>query len=274
MFPMKSLSFLFIVLSLVTACSHQAKRTDCLEKHGALDIGSGSTKAVAAIVDVCEKKIERILYEDQISLGFSETAEKTDDRGIPSAFLREAVEKIRPLSDRLKALELKSISGVATSAFRTAKNGNEIVASLSRQLNIPIEVISQEAEARLGYWSAVAKRPDVDREQIVVWDIGGGSMQMIAFDEEGTHIFQGEMAAVTFKNQVLRQVLKKILRNSPRRIRSGLSGRTPWPWQRPMLKKTCRRIFARKRKQPDGWESAASWPVRFVNRSARKKTIR
>lgn len=209
MFRMKSLSFFVVGAVLVAGCSHSSKRTDCLERHGALDIGSGSTKAVAVVVDVCEKKIEQVLYDEQTSLGFSETAEKNKNREIPEAFLREAVGKIRPLTEKLKSLNLKTVSGVATSAFRTANNGPRFVAALSQELELPIEVISQEAEARLGYWSAVAKRPGAEHEEIVVWDIGGGSMQMIAFEGGQTHIFQGDLAAVTFKNRVLRDVLHK-----------------------------------------------------------------
>ncbi|HRO68574.1 MAG TPA: hypothetical protein PL182_13465, partial [Pseudobdellovibrionaceae bacterium] len=213
---MKSLSVFFVGVVLIAGCTHSSKKSDCLERHGALDIGSGSTKAVAAVVDVCEKKIERVLYDEQTSLAFSEAAERNKNKEIPDAFLRDAVGKIRPLTEKLKSLDLKTVSGVATSAFRTAKNGSGIVSALSRELGLPIEVISQEAEARLGYWSAVAKRPDAERDGIVVWDIGGGSMQMIAIEGGRTHIFEGDMAAVTFKNEVLRQVLHE----DPRRVAS------------------------------------------------------
>ena len=66
------------------------------------------------------------------------------------------------------------ISAVATEVFRQASNGGAFVQSLSKRVNFPITIIDQKKEATLGFWGAVGltQKP---KDDIVVWDIGGGS---------------------------------------------------------------------------------------------------
>ncbi len=68
------------------------------------------------------------------------------------------------------------VHAVATSAIRDASNGREFVAAAREATQLPIEIISAEEEARLGYVAAVNTTTLTDG---AVLEIGGGSMQLV-----------------------------------------------------------------------------------------------
>nr|WP_295900919.1 hypothetical protein [uncultured Bdellovibrio sp.] len=176
---------------------------NCREKQGALDFGSGTTKAFAALVDVCKKQIIEVIYEERLPIALNEALEKSPDNEIPVPVISEALPRYQGLVKKMKELEVGKIYAVATSVFRVAKNGKDIAQKISRELKIPVNIISQEREAELGFWSALAQKKVSADDSIVVWDIGGGSMQMYSREHGKVHIYQGNLASVTFKNKIL-----------------------------------------------------------------------
>ena len=68
---------------------------------------------------------------------------------------------------------------IATSAMREAQNSNEIVEKLHKQTGIQIEVISGEEEARL-VSLAISQKVDLNHDNFLLIDIGGGSIELVA----------------------------------------------------------------------------------------------
>lgn len=204
----------------ITLFSSVAFAGPCLENRAALDLGSGTTKAYVAQVDTCQKRIVKVLFEDRLALPLNEALEKSADNEIPQAVLQKAVPQIQDLLARIKAHDVKQVSAVATSVFRVARNGNQAAAQISEALKIPVKVISQDQEAELGYWSALAQKNIQNTKSLIVWDIGGGSMQMYAREHGRIHIFRGDLASVTFKNKIMQTLQFKDPRreNSPNPI--------------------------------------------------------
>jgi exopolyphosphatase/guanosine-5'-triphosphate,3'-diphosphate pyrophosphatase len=99
------------------------------------------------------------------------------------------------------------MSAVATSVFRKAHNGQAIISSWQKKLKIKkMRVISQEEEAELGMKSVLTQLPKEMRDLslFMVWDIGGGSMQMLGYDQKKQkHLYSGDLASVSFKNMVM-----------------------------------------------------------------------
>lgn len=188
----------------------------CLQRRGAIDIGSGSTKALAAEVDICEKKIVRTLYEHQIPLAFADAVARSPQGEIPDKFRDQAVKDIQPLLEAMKAHNLKRISALATSTFRTSKNGAEAALEMSERLNIPIHIVTQEQEAEIGAMSALSQKTLAPNTAFVVWDIGGGSMQMWTPGDDAPRLFKGDLASVSFKNKVIQTLQGK----NPKRVSS------------------------------------------------------
>eukprot|EP00668_Euglena_longa_P031279 GGOE01040453.1.p1 GENE.GGOE01040453.1~~GGOE01040453.1.p1 ORF type:complete len:362 (+),score=114.65 GGOE01040453.1:149-1087(+) len=69
-------------------------------------------------------------------------------------------------------------AAIATAAFRETSNGDALLDRIRSELGIPVEVISQATEGRLGFFTAGVVCPDAPPEQLVVWDSGGGSFQV------------------------------------------------------------------------------------------------
>jgi exopolyphosphatase/guanosine-5'-triphosphate,3'-diphosphate pyrophosphatase len=195
----------FLIGIFIVGCSSFAWGKDCLENRGAMDFGSGTTKVLAVSVNVCEKKIVQVLFEDRLPLAFNEAFEKSSDQKIPEKFWQDAVVQIQNSVDKLRAQDVKKISAVATAVFRNAKNGRDVILAMGKKLGLSIQVISQADEAELGFWSVLAFKGWSPKDtSVVVWDIGGGSMQMFSWNHGKPKIFKGDLASVSFKNEIIR----------------------------------------------------------------------
>lgn len=210
---MKILGILSLVLPLFFAPQALtfSKAPACQTRQGSIELGSGSTKAYAAQVDACTKRITAGLHSSQVAIPFNEALEKSDSLEIPDSMIAETVSQVLTLKKKLNEQNVQSITGFATAAFRKAKNAEAFLGEISRQTGVSFKVISQDEEARLGYLSASSSIPldSTSPRDIIVWDIGGGSMQMQAAPEKNLPTFKSDLASVTFKNQVIREILRK-----------------------------------------------------------------
>lgn len=196
------MSFLLVLCVLLPS---MAFANDCRQVEGAIDFGSGTTKFIVAEVDRCEKKITKILHEDRLQISLNEYLEKSDAEQVSLDHLKQYLPQLRKSLQSLHEKGVKRPYAVATSVFRVAKNGTEMAQFLKNELNVDVQIISQDQEAELGYYSALAKLK-TKHLRLIVWDIGGGSMQMFAKENKKDLIYRGDLASVTFKNQVLRDL--------------------------------------------------------------------
>ncbi len=93
---------------------------------------------------------------------------------------REALERtlvaIQAMLEEAERDGARAIAAVGTAGLRTARNGDDVLASIRERTGIGIEVISGEVEARLAYLAARAGL-DLGEGSLVVFDTGGGSTQ-------------------------------------------------------------------------------------------------
>lgn len=209
-----ALSVFTLFCSLFFAASAQADR--CQQIRAGLDIGSGTTKIAVARVNVCQQRIEKVLYQDQRAVAWNDALAHSADNQLSPAVTHEGAAALQQLVAHAQRFHPQRISGVATAVFRNASNGQAVIEQLQRQSGAQISIISQQQEAMLGFLSAKAalNDPAVRDEQLLVWDIGGGSMQMTAWRQQAgkpvADIYQGRLASVTLKNFIL-----TVLKNSP-----------------------------------------------------------
>jgi exopolyphosphatase/guanosine-5'-triphosphate,3'-diphosphate pyrophosphatase len=202
------LSLLFILGSCSTFSTKQ-----CVINRAAFDIGSGSTKMTIAKVDTCQNKIVEILFEDQSSVSYKQSL-YDNDNSFSKEVISKGVAELKELKATAVDLGVVEFSALATEAFRTAKNGEETISKLEDETDIEIRVINQELEAKFGYLGAKIKNNFKDEDNVLVWDIGGGSMQM-AYVENGEYkTYLGKIASVSFKETVLEKYFSAS-RNSP-----------------------------------------------------------
>ena len=73
---------------------------------------------------------------------------------------------------------------VATEACRVAENGGEFLARVRDRLGLEIEILTPEVEARLAV-SGSAALIDASCDFVLVFDIGGGSSELILLTSRG-----------------------------------------------------------------------------------------
>ena len=197
-----------LLLGLLLIASQSVLSDECIKTRAAFDIGSGSTKLKVAKVDTCNQKIAKILLEANREVGYKQALKENKKNRLSRKIINYGIIKLRELKSLAESYGAESYTAVATSAFRTAKNGKRAAKRISRKLGFKINIISQEKEAKIGFVGAsvIAKK---DLKDIVVWDIGGGSMQMTTYEgNEKYNIYKGKLASVSFKNHVIDEVQK------------------------------------------------------------------
>lgn len=204
-----------LLLLLVAACASTSTKVDKgLVTRAAFDVGSGSTKVKVGKVDLAAKKLVEIVYPtktddiEQVKVAYRDALAATADKTIPEATITDGIAALNILKKMAENAGATEFVGVATAAFRDAKNGAEVVARLSKETGIPITVVSQEEEARIGFLGATA-RSGVDPKTSVVWDIGGGSQEMAMLGDDGKLVtYKGKLGSDVMK-QFLIEKLKK-----------------------------------------------------------------
>jgi len=196
---------LFIIalsIVLLSGCS-SVSRELCARQRTAFDIGSTTMKMKTAQVDKCSKTVIGIIIQKEVKVPF---AENTRDQRLNRDVQDTGLEQMQTLKKEALAHGTTSFAGVATAAFRSAANSDQFLAEINNNLGISIRLISQDEEAMLGYLAANAKIQDPSGD-IVVWDIGGNSMQLIVKDKDQKfRIYRGQLASISFKNQLLEKI--------------------------------------------------------------------
>lgn len=207
------ISFLFVLLFFSCQLSQKQEAQCVQETYAAFDIGSGSTKLMVADRDTCSHQITKIYVEKSKAVGFSQDLSLgARSENFSLKIKKEAQQAMQELMQEAQLYQPDKIVGVATQAFRQAKNGQNLIDQWNKLYRVNFRIISQLEEAQLAYKGVQKDLGRVENSRLVVWDIGGGSQQVSWFDENNHfQTFQSDIASVTFKNELI----KKLSRTSP-----------------------------------------------------------
>jgi exopolyphosphatase / guanosine-5'-triphosphate,3'-diphosphate pyrophosphatase len=143
-----------------------------------------------AAIDVGSNTVLLLIAEYRPTAGLTIIAEAEDQprlaAGLPAtgrlsqAAMERALQTLTRMRDTCRLHGVRRIAAVATAAVREARNGKKF-AERVRGLDIPLQIISPEAEAALSYRSAAHHFPGQARMLVV--DIGGGSVELIGSAE-------------------------------------------------------------------------------------------
>ncbi|MFH1067866.1 MAG: hypothetical protein V1746_08200 [bacterium] len=136
-----------------------------------LDLGSNSFKFMLAeqcggVLRVHKEK----LWTTRLG-GSVATTEKLQAEAI-----RRSLRVLQECRQHAEQFQAESFVAVGTSALRSASNRREFLDPARRVLGFPVRVISGKAEAELIY-EGVASHPRWQKEEIVLLDLGGGSLE-------------------------------------------------------------------------------------------------
>jgi exopolyphosphatase / guanosine-5'-triphosphate,3'-diphosphate pyrophosphatase len=201
-----------------------------LEEHGrevaVIDLGSNSWRLVVFtfVPDRWWKRTDELYETVRIGAGMGQTGRLSDEAiargletlGVFASFCASA------------GLEPQQVHAVATSAIRDAANGQEFVAAAREATGLPIEIISAEEEARLGYVAAVNTSTLRDGAML---ELGGGSMQLVGVaDRRARNVCSLDVGAVRLTEELLPDsgpARKKDLERVRAYVAGALTG-APW----------------------------------------------
>ena len=113
--------------------------------------------------------------------GVSQTGRLSD------AAMDRTVDALRVCAAKLARSGTTRARCVATEACRAALNGEEFLARVKRELGLDIEVLSRESEAGLAV-AGCATLIDYRSDYVLVFDIGGGSSELVWLDLTATEL--------------------------------------------------------------------------------------
>ncbi|MBS0210348.1 MAG: Ppx/GppA family phosphatase [Planctomycetes bacterium] len=140
----------------------------------AIDIGTNSIRLV--IAEALRGGTYRILDEEKTTSRLGRQLAETN-RLDPQA-VEQSIEALRRMKQIVAGFQVGDFRCIATCAVREAIDGPEFVGRAKNELDLDIEVISGEKEARLAFLS-VARSFPLEGKPIAVADIGGGSTELI-----------------------------------------------------------------------------------------------
>jgi len=144
--------------------------------YGALDLGTNNCRLLLArpsrrgfrVVDAFSRII-------RLGEGVVQTGRLSDDA------MRRTLDALKVCASKLERARVSRARFVATEACRIAENGSDFLADVHDKTGLDIEVLTPETEARLAV-SGSAALIDASCDYVLVFDIGGGSSELIVLD--------------------------------------------------------------------------------------------
>ncbi len=144
-----------------------------------IDLGTNTFNLLVA--EIAANHSYKIIFNTKIAVKLGEGGINTNTIA-PLPFQR-GVDAMKAHNETLKRYATEKIFAFATSAVRSAKNGNKFVTEIKKQTSIEVIVITGEKEAELIY-AGVRQALDIGTEKALVMDIGGGSTEFIICNNE------------------------------------------------------------------------------------------
>ena len=149
-----------------------------------IDIGSNSIKLLVASRDTHGRlhPSHSHTIDARISAGIGETEPQLSEDG-----MKQGLEAVQTLIADAKSHHARKILLVATSAVRDAKNGQEFRDKIHHATKHDLRVLSGQEEASLIGRGLTCDPALAELENFYVFDLGGGSLECLAFKERKLH---------------------------------------------------------------------------------------
>ena len=164
--------------------------------YGALDLGTNNCRLLLArpsrrgfrVVDAFSRII-------RLGEGVSQTGRLSD------AAMRRTIDALRVCAAKLARNEVERVRCVATEACRVASNGRDFLRRVEGETGLKIEVLDRETEASLAV-SGCASLIDYRADYVLVFDIGGGSSELVWLDLSNGSKDEGQIRRPGVKPQI------------------------------------------------------------------------
>jgi len=192
-----------------------------------IDIGSNTIKSM-----VLEGPSPGTVIHTETLEVRMETDGGTDSPKLKTAALERGAQAVAHLCHHLRPFEVAALRVVATSAVREASNQADFSRRVEAVAGVAMDILSGEDEAR-GIAAAIAAEPWLRKGSFITGsDLGGGSLEMIAFQNDRlTFVKSFRVGAVRFLERwvpdpaepISRDLLDRISDETVRQLRDPIA---------------------------------------------------
>jgi len=144
--------------------------------YAALDLGTNNCRLLVArpaadgfrVIDAFSRVV-------RLGEGLSQTGR------LGEAAIERTLEALRICRDKMAARAVTRARLIATEACRAAENGEEFLERVRERIGLKLEIVDRETEATLAV-AGCSELADRDAASILLFDIGGGSSEIIWLD--------------------------------------------------------------------------------------------
>lgn len=147
-----------------------------MNRYGVIDLGTNTFHLL--IIEVNDSGDVTELFRKRI---FVKLAEEGIEKIGKKAYSR-GLETLAHFKEILLQFQVQKLNAFGTAALRTASNGNDFVKDVKSQIDISIQLIPGEEEARLIHLG-VTQAVEFGHDKGLIMDIGGGSVEFIIADK-------------------------------------------------------------------------------------------
>jgi exopolyphosphatase/guanosine-5'-triphosphate,3'-diphosphate pyrophosphatase len=144
-----------------------------MDRVASIDIG---TNTILLLIAEVEGKNLRPLFEMETVVRLGEGVHK--NRILSKEAMDRGLQTLTQYLERCKAMEVQKIFSVGTSALREGANSEDFLRIIKDRLDLSIEIISGEDEARLSFLAVSRDLKELSKSILVI-DVGGGSTEFI-----------------------------------------------------------------------------------------------
>eukprot|EP00435_Cladocopium_sp_Y103_P031092 s701_g7.t2 len=181
-----------------------------------------STPARSVVGNIrCDQLISRHLPEreelfaKEIPVAFAIDWRQSSDGNLSDAIQDKGLSVLRSLVAECEAHGVPPAArcAIATEVFRQAGNGAAYLEKVLKEVSLPVQVLSQQQEAEIGYSTAVALADVPD--SVICWDSGGASFQITMKDGDGLQAYMGGLGTGVVTSILVQDVQGQSLSSKP-----------------------------------------------------------
>lgn len=143
-----------------------------------IDLGTNTFHLL--IAELRQKKVS-LLHQETIPVSLGEGG--MEDGQIKDSAFERGLKALKWFKKQIELHQVTKVKALATSALRSASNGAKFIDQVIHDIGIQIDLIDGNREAELIY-SAVRAAINLGRQNCLIMDIGGGSVEFVICNEE------------------------------------------------------------------------------------------
>jgi exopolyphosphatase / guanosine-5'-triphosphate,3'-diphosphate pyrophosphatase len=190
------------MLNLVSA-SWESVSTQPVQQNriiAAIDMGTNSLHMVVVKIDPTLPSF-RIIAKEKETVRLGNRDLTTGE--LKPEIIAQAINTLRRFQEVAKTANVETVIAVATSAVRESPNGKDFLQRIKDELNLSVDLISGQEEARRIYLGVLSGMEFHNQPHVVI-DIGGGSTELILGDsQEARSLTSTKVGAVRLTSEFI-----------------------------------------------------------------------